>query len=689
VEEAGAAAVAETSAAPAAALQVAALRATPAAPVLPDVARSPLPSTTAAERVAANAWGQRVLTPNREISDTNTARDARPASALTLDVPAPAASPAFNLSTPAEELPPESAYLQRFAEDRLQIVERMGGSAETEQAVQDALKWLAAHQSPDGRWDPDGFDSRCGQCGGETPVHADNALTGLGLLCFLGAGHTHLQSGPYQETVERGLKWLASRQKSDGDLRGEETMYSHGIAAIALSEAFALTGDARLREPAQRAVTFIEKARNRSVGGWRYDPGQAGDTSVLGWQMMALKSASMAGLDVAPSAFEAGKSWLRRVSDRRNPGRYAYQPGRESTPAMTAEALFVQQILGTPPSDPQALGSVKYILQHLPRWDEANTYFWYYAALALFQNQGTAWEQWNAAMRRELVAHQRHDGAAAGSWDPVGEWADVGGRVYQTALCTLMLEVYYRYLPLYSMEPSSQAQAAADAGGAIGTIRGKVTDAATGRPLTRATVRLDLPDGDAVEVQSEPGGAYMLGAPQVPEFFALSASLPGYVPKSVSVERVQLEGQTLQVDFVLEPASSAVLVTEPVPDVHHLGDNHFEGTINSQFQKRSEGSEFSVSFELSADQLAPVFNHAEVRLLAKGVQRSHRIVINGETLHKRLSSAPGDGSFGEFSAPIPQAALQNGTNILQIIAAPSEDDIDDFEFVNIQIRLAP
>ena len=60
------------------------------------------------------------------------------------------------------------------------------------------------------------------------------------------------------------------------------------------------------------------------------------------------------------------------------------------------------------------------------------------------------WQQWNEQLTRVLLAHQEKDGRAAGSWPPQGEWTRTGGRIYQTALCTLMLEVYYRYLPLYS-----------------------------------------------------------------------------------------------------------------------------------------------------------------------------------------------------------------------------------------------
>ncbi len=223
----------------------------------------------------------------------------------------------------------------------------------------------------------------------------------------------------------------------------------------------------------------------------------------------------------------------------------------------------------------------------------------------------------------------------------------------------------------------------------VGTIRGVVTDAASHKPLARAAVRLDLPDRPPVTAITERDGTYMLNAPEVPDFFALSASRKRYVPKSVNVERARMEGRTLKVDFALEAVSKAVLVTEAVPDVHHLGDNHFEGTINSQFQKKSEGSQFSVEFQLPDGQVAAELGRAEVRLLAKGVQREHRVVINGTTLKRRLNQAPEDGGFGEFIAPFDASLLQPGTNTLQIIAAPSDSDIDDFEFVNVQIRLKP
>jgi len=221
----------------------------------------------------------------------------------------------------------------------------------------------------------------------------------------------------------------------------------------------------------------------------------------------------------------------------------------------------------------------------------------------------------------------------------------------------------------------------------IGMLRGKVTEASTGRPLAGAEVRLTLPYIGAIVVVADGRGRYTMNVPDVPEFFAVSATLDGYVPETRSVSRDRVEGRKLRVDFELSPQDRSTLVMEAIPDVHHLGDNRFEGRINSQFQNESEGDRYSATFTLDSGQLSPGLSEGEVVLLAKGVQRSHRIVINGETLNDRLDDAPSDGSFGEFVAWFDVSILREGENTLEIIAKPSRSDIDDFEFVNVRVRL--
>jgi hypothetical protein len=221
-----------------------------------------------------------------------------------------------------------------------------------------------------------------------------------------------------------------------------------------------------------------------------------------------------------------------------------------------------------------------------------------------------------------------------------------------------------------------------------GTIRGRVTDIFSGDPLPGAVVRLDLPDVEPLKATSDEEGLFALPVPRLPDHVALTASRDGYVPTSVNVPAWRLRGSGLTQDFELEPETDAVVAIEAVPEVHHLGNNRWEGRINSQFQKRAEGRILRAYLGLSAEQVAPHVSAASVALLAKGVQCPHRIYVNDHLLDQRLDESPADGSFGEFSASFDPELLIEGINVLEIRAVHCRGDLDDFEFVNIQLRLS-
>ncbi len=165
-------------------------------------------------------------------------------------------------------------------------------TAAEETAVEWSLDWLTRHQLPDGSWSLKGYTHRCtdATCSGPGIIDADSAATAMGLLPFLAHGET----GKRAQVVSSGLAWLVRHQKPDGDLSAgtERQMYAHALATMALCEAFGMTGDQRVGAAAQAAVDFIAAAQNRQTGGWRYHPGEEGDTSVMGWQIMALKGAT-------------------------------------------------------------------------------------------------------------------------------------------------------------------------------------------------------------------------------------------------------------------------------------------------------------------------------------------------------------------------------------------------------------
>jgi hypothetical protein len=336
---------------------------------------------------------------------------------------------------------------------RKEVIDVLGGTKESEAAVERGLDWLAAHQNRDGSWSLNGFQANCKhpQCTAAASVTSDTAGTGLALLPFLAAGNTP-KAGKHQQTVARGVRWLVEQQRADGGWLGRgdaKPMYGHALAAIALCETFGMTQDQQLRAPAQKALDFIVKAQHAPSGGWRYQPNTPSDTSVVGWQVMAMKSGQLAGLSVPPQTLEGVKRWLKSV-EAKTPGggQFGYQ-GPTPTTAMTAQGLLCLQLLGTGRSDPRLQTGAEYLLRNLPQRNVDTSYYWYHATQVMYHMQGKYWKAWNEKLRDLLVATQVTKGPMAGTWDPVDAREKTGGRICSTALRLLMLEVYYRHLPLY------------------------------------------------------------------------------------------------------------------------------------------------------------------------------------------------------------------------------------------------
>jgi len=343
-----------------------------------------------------------------------------------------------------------------------------GGTRASERAVAAALNWIARHQTAQGRWKLD-FHAQCrsGTCSCPGTFETDAAATGMALLPFLGAGQTHKAKGPYQQTISKAIYWLVAHQAADGDLSagGQQQMYSHALAAIALCEAYGMTQDESVGRAAQRAVLFIENAQNEECGGWRYRPKQYGDTSVYGWQIMALKSAQLAGLSVSSSVLERAKKWLDIAAAGHYGGLYCYQPdGKGPTPTMTAVGMLCRQYMGLRAKDASMLEGKTYLLENPPSISlDHNCYYWYYATMAMHNFGDADWDAWNRQMRKVLIESQEKEGCAAGSWDPSRPTPDYygrqGGRLMPPSFNALTLEVYYRYLPLFQStspdEPST------------------------------------------------------------------------------------------------------------------------------------------------------------------------------------------------------------------------------------------
>jgi hypothetical protein len=341
-------------------------------------------------------------------------------------------------------------------------------------AIDKGLLWLARHQLRDGGW---GFDHRVGECRGRcshpgTKSGARIAATGLALMPFLGAGHSPEQ-GEYQEVVAGGINFLIKNTSRHGSLwQPQGRMYGHGIATLALCECYGvLTQSAtegeddgsrrvdieQLRRAATAAVAFIVKAQAVD-GGWRYTPSQLGDTSVVGWQITALKSAADAGLGSYEPTFAAAGMFLNSVQTESagDPAygmvgiSYAYKPDkRKVSPATTAIGLTCRIYMGTSPLNPGMQIAVKRIATQGPI--PGNMYYNYYANQVMFQHGGPEWEMWSQRLSQMLTQTQNAGGHREGSWHFLNgdRGSMAGGRLYATAMACLCLEETFRHLPTF------------------------------------------------------------------------------------------------------------------------------------------------------------------------------------------------------------------------------------------------
>jgi hypothetical protein len=354
----------------------------------------------------------------------------------------------------ASDDPYERMLAMRDPRVRAVVVRTEGGTTLTEAAVARGLRWIARHQNRDGSWSIHAFHrGECrGRCEDRGSIRSDAGGTALALMAMLGAGQTH-RTGIYRDRVAHGLQYLLSIQEPDGDLRGDSDrmagMYVQAQAALVLCDAFKVTGDEALRQPAQKAIEFICIAQH-PAGGWRYVPFEAGDTSVIGWQLMAIHSARAAFLEVPQDVLDRASGYLDAAQTTRDGSRYAYQPRERATPTMTAEGLLSRMYLGWNKSDRGLARGVEWLVKHhLPERREPNIYYWYYATQVVHHWGGEAWIDWNRHIQDVLVVTQENRGHEAGSWDPNTPHGHQGGRLYMTALACCTLEVYYRHAPLY------------------------------------------------------------------------------------------------------------------------------------------------------------------------------------------------------------------------------------------------
>ena len=321
-------------------------------------------------------------------------------------------------------------------------------------SVATSLKWIARHQLPDGSWNFNhqkgpGEDRDSPNPGRGTSARF--AATALCLLAFMEAGHTP-ERGEHKAAVAAGLRFLASngRKTKHGSSFHEPqgSMYSHALATLCLCQAYRMTKDETFRAPAAGGIQFIQYAQDPVEGGWRYQPKQPGDTSVTGWQLQALAQARFAEIETSDASIQRAAGFLDRVGQK-DGAFYGYtEPGRRK--GTTASGLLCRMLLGWDRETAALARGVKWINSHGPsrakpggadeKPPHIDMYFNYYGTLTMRRYGGDMEKNWTANLQTFLLETQETDGTAEGSWwFRGGIAADIGGRLYCTAMSSLVL----------------------------------------------------------------------------------------------------------------------------------------------------------------------------------------------------------------------------------------------------------
>ena len=397
-----------------------------------------------------------------------------------------------NAANPSAQAPNRGKFAGRSKAGRAALIAKYGGNAASESAVVRGLEWLKRHQNSNGSWSWNHQHRGCNCPSPGSFKKSHTGATAMATMCFLGHGDTYAV-GDYQPQVRSALMYLLKNERKDkqgqgtGDFRGDFEanggMYIQGLVTIVLCEALAMnmaelteTTTAELRRKlkklksserrkimvsraqrfkdtrmlgyaALRAIHFIARAQSDN-GGWRYTPRRDADTSVVGWQVMALASGHSAKIRIPAATLQGVTRYLDAAQVNEYGTQYAYTiQQKKGKPSMTAVGLLCRIYMGWKRTNPGLSRGVEYLSGVGP--SRNNMYYNYYATQVMHQYGGPMWKKWNGVMRDQLVDSQLRKGHASGSWNVTDPHGRAGGRLYQTCLSIMTLEVYYRHLPLY------------------------------------------------------------------------------------------------------------------------------------------------------------------------------------------------------------------------------------------------
>lgn len=309
---------------------------------------------------------------------------------------------------------------------------------ETEAVIRGAVRFLAAKQLPNGSWGITDYERR-------HPI----AMTGYSLMALLASGNLPGE-GEQGKVARAGLQYLLEAARPDGTF-GDRTigqyMYNHGIASIALAELYGETQAADIKPKLDRAIRLIIASQN-AEGGWRYRPiAQDADVSVTVLQVVALRAAKNAGLEVPQETIDRAVGYVKSCYDPASGG-FTYQPGNRAPGyARTAAAIYSLQVCGLY-DDPLVQRGSEYLLKNFGQ-REWFTYGTFYAVPAQYMVGSLTWKTWYPRIREQLLKQVTREGNLA-YWDGSLDMGSNGlGPIYATAVYTSVLSMPWNYVPIY------------------------------------------------------------------------------------------------------------------------------------------------------------------------------------------------------------------------------------------------
>lgn len=267
-------------------------------------------------------------------------------------------------------------------------------------------------------------------------------------------------------TLRKGLKALKDVAWDGAGLQ-QFSVYTYdvAIATLALADA-AGSGYEAAKAPAREGVRWLLAAQigpdrpeawgdpvktGATLGGWRYGgKSKSADISVVGWCMIALYAADVAGIEVRglQPAVERGLAYVGRCGDSTT-GFY-YQHQRRGRPTSIQQSIGALLFLLLDEEHPGLQPCLRDLDKHLcastqvGHGHDSPCYYFYYVTRVNYLRGGYAWESWRQITLRQLCHRQRKDGSWAALRHEEGE-----GERFTTAMMVMILRLCLNQPPAY------------------------------------------------------------------------------------------------------------------------------------------------------------------------------------------------------------------------------------------------